>query len=156
MEERVEIHTDGGCINNPGPGGYGAVLLYKGRRKELSGGFHRTTNNRMELMAAIVALEALKRECPVLIRTDSQYLARGMERGGAEKWSMNGWMTDKKRKVKNPDLWQRLLEAASRHEVRFEWTKGHAGDTENERCHRLASRTMRKKNLPADEGYERG
>lgn len=128
MEERVEIHTDGGCIGNPGPGGYGVVLIYKERSKELSGGFRRTTNNRMELMAAIVGLEALNRECRAVVRTDSEYLARGVERGWVEKWRVNGWRTSKKKDVANVDLWMRLLDAASRHEVRFEWTKGHAGN----------------------------
>lgn len=106
----------------------------------------------MEIMAAIVGFEALERECRVTLHTDSEYLSKNVDR--AEKWRENGWKTGKKKKVANADLWRRLLDASSRHEVRFEWTKGHAGDPENERCHRLAARAMRKKNLPADEGYE--
>lgn len=153
--DAVGIHTDGGCVGNPGPGGYGAILIYKNARKELFGGFRSTTNNRMELIAAIVGLEALNRECRVVLHTDSEHLAKGMEKGWAKKWRENGWRTSKKKEVANVDLRRRLLDTASRHEIRFAWTKGHAGDAENERCHRLASRVMRKERLPADEGYER-
>ncbi len=147
--DEVELHTDGGCLDNPGPGGYGIVLHYKNARKEPSGGFRMTTNNRMELIAG---LEALKRECRVVLRTDSEYVAKNVDR--AEKWRENGWKRHRNRRVANADLWERLLDSVSRHEVRVEWTKGHAGDPDNERCHRLASRAMRMKMLPADEGYE--
>lgn len=150
---RVEIYTDGGAIGAPGPGGYGVVLLYGDRRREISGGFRRTTNNRMELMAAIAGLEALKRPCAVTLYTDSKYAADGIGKGWAEGWRKNNWRKKNKGKALNPDLWGRLLELCVRHEVTFEWVKGHAGVPENERCHELTEE-VRHGNLPPDEAYE--
>jgi ribonuclease HI len=153
--KRVIIYTDGGCIGNPGPGGYGVVLLFGEHRKELSGGFRLTTNNRMELMAAIVGLEALKTPCAVTLYSDSKYLVDAMELGWAERWRLNGWRRNKSEKALNPDLWQRLLKACKKHEVRFQWVKGHAGNLENERCDYLANTAAMQKNLPEDENYVR-
>lgn len=152
--KKVVMYTDGGCIGNPGPGGYGVVLLSEGHRKELSGGFRLTTNNRMELMAAIVGLEALKKPCEVTLYSDSKYLVDAMELGWAKRWQANGWRRNKKEKAVNPDLWQRLLEVCKKHEVKFRWVKGHAGNLENERCDYLANTTAMQKNLPGDEGYQ--
>ena len=133
----VTIYTDGGCHGNPGPGGWGAVLIYKGREREIFGGEPLTTNNRMELMAAIAALEALTRPCQVELHTDSQYLRNGITEwiGG---WKANGWKTAAKKPVKNADLWQRLDAARQRHDVNWHWVRGHAGHPENERADRLA------------------
>ena len=133
----VEIFTDGACSGNPGPGGWGAVLRYGAVEKELSGGEAATTNNRMELMAAIAALEALKRPSAVRIHTDSMYLRDGITRY-IHKWKTNGWKTADKKPVKNVDLWQRLEAALERHRVEWHWVKGHAGHAENERADALA------------------
>ena len=153
MEERIIIYTDGACLGNPGPGGYGAVLLYQGKRKELSGGYRRTTNNRMELMGAIAALEALKTRSKVLLHTDSRYVVDAVEKGWAQKWRRNGWRKPDKQMAMNPDLWERLLAACGQHEVRFEWVKGHAGNVENERCDVLANLAAAGQELAADPGY---
>lgn len=134
---RVEIFTDGACSGNPGPGGWGAVLRYNGTDKELRGGEPATTNNRMELMAAIRALEALKRPMPVTLTTDSQYVKNGMTQWLAG-WKARGWKTADKKPVKNVDLWQRLEAALAPHDVRWQWVKGHAGHPENERADALA------------------
>jgi ribonuclease HI len=150
----VTIYTDGACIPNPGPGGYGVVLLYQGARKELSGGFRLTTNNRMEITAAVVGLEALKCPCNVTLYTDSRYLADSITLGWARRWRENGWMRGRKARARNHDLWDRLLEACAPHRVTFEWVRGHAGDPENERCDKLSVRAARGKNLPPDIGYE--
>lgn len=140
MEQKktVEVFTDGACLGNPGPGGYGAILRYKGKEKELSGGEAETTNNRMELMAAISALEALREPCRVKLCSDSKYVVDGMGKGWAKKWRANGWMRNKKDPALNPDLWERLLAQFERHEVELIWVKGHAGHPENERCDQLA------------------
>jgi len=137
VTERVAIWTDGACSGNPGPGGWGAVLRWGEHEKELKGGEQLTTNNRMELMAAIAALESLKRPCPVSLHTDSQYL-RGGVTGWLKGWKRNGWRTADKKPVKNEDLWRRLDDAAQRHDVDWLWVKGHAGDELNERADRLA------------------
>jgi ribonuclease HI len=150
----VIIYTDGACVGNPGPGGYGVVLLFGSHRKEISGGFRLTTNNRMEMMAAIVGLRALKTRCTVTIHTDSQYLVRAIMGGWAARWRANGWKRTRKSKAINADLWEQLLELCAQHEVEFLWVKGHAGIKENERCDELAERTARHKDLPIDEGYE--
>ena len=133
----VLIYTDGACSGNPGPGGWGAVLISGGHERELSGGEPQTTNNRMEIMAAIAALEALKRPCAVDLHTDSQYLRQGITEwiGG---WKARGWLTADKKAVKNEDLWKRLDLARARHEVRWHWVKGHAGHPLNERADGLA------------------
>ena len=133
----VVIYTDGACSGNPGPGGWGSVLKYNGHRRELSGGESQTTNNRMELMAAIAALETLKRPCEVELHTDSTYVMKGISEWIAS-WKARGWKTAAKKPVKNVDLWQRLDEAASRHRVDWRWVKGHSGVPENERADELA------------------
>ncbi len=134
----VEIFTDGACSGNPGPGGYGTILRYKGVEKELSGGASETTNNRMELTAAIVGLEALKEKCNVTLYSDSKYLIDAVNCGWAVKWRENGWMRTKKDKALNPDLWDKLLSLLEFHEVELIWVKGHAGHPENERCDQMA------------------
>jgi len=133
----VEIFTDGACSGNPGPGGWGAVLRWNGHERELSGGEAATTNNRMELMAAIQALETLKRGCRVKLSTDSNYLKEGITRWIHE-WKRRGWKTADKKPVKNVDLWQRLEQAIEPHEVQWEWVRAHAGHPENERADALA------------------
>jgi ribonuclease HI len=150
----VTIYTDGACLGNPGPGGYGIVLIHGDKRKELSGGRRLTTNNRMELLAAIVALVALKRECQVDLYTDSQYLRSGIEQGWARKWRANGWRKADKSPVKNVDLWQRLLAEIDRHEVRLHWVRGHVGNHDNERADRLAVAAAKQPDLPPDPGFE--
>ena len=137
MSETVEIFTDGACSGNPGPGGWGAVLRYRGREKELSGGERQTTNNRMELMAAIAALEALKRPSRVGLWTDSTYLRDGITKW-IHAWRRRGWKTADRKPVKNQDLWERLDRAMQPHDVEFHWVRGHAGHPENERADRLA------------------
>jgi ribonuclease HI len=151
---QVIIYTDGGAQGNPGPGGFGAVMLYNQHRKELSGGFRLTTNNRMELMAAISALEKLKTPCDVTLYTDSRYVADSINLGWAKRWLANGWRKNKTEKALNPDLWERLLDLLAQHTVRVLWVKGHAGNTENERCDALSVAAARQPNLPADEPYE--
>lgn len=140
-EDVVEIFTDGACSGNPGPGGWGAVLRWRGHEKELSGGEANTTNNRMELMAAIQALEALKRRAHVRITTDSNYLKQGIT-SWIHRWKAKGWRTADNKPVKNTDLWQRLDAAMQRHEVEWNWTRGHAGHPENERADALATAAM--------------
>jgi len=147
---QITIFTDGSSQGNPGPGGYGVLILSEGKRKELSGGFRRTTNNRMELMAAIAGLEALPQPAQVRLYSDSQYLVKGMALGWARQWRAKGY-----RKKKNPDLWDRLLDLSDRHEVEFIYVAGHAGHPENERCDQLANAAAGRRGLPADEGYER-
>ena len=142
-EEPVEIHTDGACSGNPGPGGWGAILEWKGKRRELSGGEPMTTNNRMELLAAIAALEALARPMPVVLFTDSQYLRQGITEWIAG-WRARGWRTADKKPVKNQDLWERLDKARKRHRVEWRWLKGHAGHVENERADELAREEIRR------------
>ena len=133
----VEIYTDGSCLHNPGPGGWGAILVYGEQEKELSGGELDTTNNRMELMAAIMALEALKRPVMVVLTSDSTYLRDGITKW-INGWKKNGWKTAAKKPVANQDLWQRLDLAIQGHEISWEWVKGHAGHPMNERCDELA------------------
>ncbi len=134
----VDIFTDGACSGNPGPGGWGAVLRFAGKEKELSGGEKNTTNNRMELTAVIKALEALKEPCEVRLVTDSKYVADGLTKGWARSWQKNGWRKADKKPALNSDLWERLLTLTDIHGVTVEWVKGHAGHPENERCDRLA------------------
>ena len=136
--KKVEIFTDGACSGNPGPGGWGAVLRYEGREKELSGGELDTTNNRMELMAAIKALSALKEPCNVVLTTDSKYLADGITKGWAQSWKNNGWRKADKKPALNTDLWEQILTLFSKHSVTINWVKGHNGHPENERCDALA------------------
>jgi ribonuclease HI len=151
---RVTIYSDGACIGNPGPGGYGVVLLHESARKELSGGFRRTTNNRMEILAAIMGLEALKSECLVDLYSDSEYVVNAMERGWARSWKAKSWRRSTGEPALNPDLWQRMLDLAERHVVTFHWVRGHAGDRENERADHLAVAAASQPDLPPDEYYE--
>ena len=141
--KRVEIYTDGACSGNPGPGGWGAILRFNGVEKEMSGGDPETTNNRMEMMAAISALEALKRPCVVDIFTDSSNARDGITKW-IFGWQKRGWKTADKKPVKNVELWQRLLEALKTHKVEWHWVKGHAGHPENERCDELARQAVPK------------
>ncbi len=141
MTKAVVIFTDGACSGNPGPGGWGAVLTFEGSEREICGGEPDTTNNRMELMAAISALETLKRPCLVELHTDSQYL-RGGVTGWMDNWKKRGWLTADKKPVKNIELWKRLDEARLRHDVSWHWVKGHAGHEMNERADELARRGM--------------
>ena len=144
MAPRVEIFTDGACSGNPGAGGWGAILRYKTEEKELSGGELETTNNRMELMAVIKALSALKTSCNISLYTDSQYVMKGITEWMSS-WKSNGWKTsNKKQPVKNIDLWQQLDELAKKHEIRWIWVKGHNGHPENERCDALATASAEK------------
>ena len=134
----IELFTDGACSGNPGPGGWGVVLRYNGHEKELSGGEANTTNNRMELTAAIEGLSALKETCKVRLVTDSKYVADGITKGWAESWRKNNWRKADKKPALNPDLWEKLLNLINEHDVTIEWVKGHAGHPENERCDQLA------------------
>jgi len=135
----ITIYTDGACSGNPGPGGYGVVLIdQEGRRKELSQGYRATTNNRMELLGVIVALEALKRPCDVTLFSDSEYVVHAIQKGWLVNWQKKGWRKADKKPVMNVDLWQRLLPKLEEHNIEFKWTKGHAGNPENERCDELA------------------
>ncbi len=134
----VEIYTDGACSGNPGPGGWGAILRYGGREKELSGGEARTTNNRMELTGVIAALEALREPCVVELWSDSKYVVDALEKGWAVKWRAGGWRKPDKKPALNPDLWERLLALAETHEIRCHWVKGHADNEYNNRCDALA------------------
>ncbi len=136
--KHVEIFTDGACQGNPGPGGWGAVLRYKGTEKEISGGEKGTTNNRMELSAVIEALKLLKEPCSVTLYSDSQYVCNALKLGWAKKWRANGWMRNKKEPALNPELWDELLKLCEKHTVEVVWVKGHAGHPENERCDALA------------------
>ncbi|MBN1974804.1 MAG: ribonuclease HI [Sedimentisphaerales bacterium] len=145
----VIIYTDGGCDPNPGAGGYGVVLIYGKHRKELSGGFRLTTNNRMEMYAAIMALETLKEPCKVKLYSDSKYLVNAMTLGWIKRWENKGWS-----KVKNPDLWKKIAGQCKRHKVEFLWVKGHNGNPNNERCDVLALNASKAKNLQVDEIYE--
>ena len=137
-KKTISIFTDGACSGNPGPGGWGAILRYKNHEKEISGFEKETTNNRMELLAVINALESLKEHCMVQIFTDSQYIANAFNKGWLEKWQQNGWKTSAKKAVKNKELWLRLVKMSQKHELSWNWVKGHAGHPENERCDQLA------------------
>lgn len=148
-DKRVTIYTDGACSGNPGPGGWGAILVYGGKRKELCGGEQMTTNNRMELTAACAGLEALTRRCAVDLVTDSQYVKGGIT-GWIFGWKKNGWKTADRKPVKNADLWQRLEAARERHQVEWHWVKGHAGHEMNERADELAREGM----APFKPGYK--
>ena len=153
--KEVKIYTDGACLGNPGPGGYGVVLLYKGNRQQLSGGFRLTTNNRMEILAAIEGLKALKGRWAVTLYSDSQYLVDTMTKGWVEKWQQNNWKRTKKDKAKNVDLWQKLLDFCQQHQVDFVWVRGHSGNQENEYCDHLAVRAAQQPDLAPDYQYER-
>jgi ribonuclease HI len=151
MDDRkqVKIYTDGACSGNPGPGGYGAILIYKGSEKELSGAEGSTTNNRMELTAAITALGQLKEPCDVELYSDSQYLVDAMTKGWAERWRRNGWKRNKTDPALNPDLWEKLLSLCHTHRVTFHWVRGHASNEYNNRCDALAVGAVKKLKTPA-------
>lgn len=136
--KEVQLYTDGACSGNPGPGGYGAILVFEGKEKKLQGGEKSTTNNRMELMGAIVGLEALKEPCRVLLTSDSKYLVDAVEKKWLENWQKRGWKKADGKPALNVDLWQRLQAQLDRHAVTFRWIKGHAGHAYNERCDALA------------------
>lgn len=155
--KKVIIYTDGACLGNPGPGGWAAILTLSGTaiRKELCGGFRKTTNNRMEILAAVEGLRALKKPCEVELYTDSRYLCDAVRKNWLANWQKNSWLKSDKKPVRNPDLWKKLLTHMGAHQIRFNWLRGHAGHVENERCDELAGMCARQKNLPPDEEYER-
>lgn len=150
---KVVIFTDGASTGNPGPGGYGVVMLYGARRKELSGGFRCTTNNRMELTAVIAALQALKKPAQVVLYADSRYVVDGVEKGWARRWKARGWMRSANVQAENADLWAVLLDLLDRHKVELRWVRGHARHPENERCDQLAVQAAHGRGLPDDAGY---
>jgi ribonuclease HI len=149
----VTIHTDGACLGNPGPGGFGAVLAFGDTKREISGGFRLTTNNRMELLAVIEALTSLTRPCAVTLVTDSRYVHDAIEKRWLASWQKKGWVNAEKKPVKNQDLWRRLIPLLVTHKVRFSWVRGHTGNPDNERCDVLARSAATKSGLPADTGY---
>jgi len=149
----LEIWTDGACVVNPGPGGYGIVFKYKGQKWEKAGGFRLTTNNRMEIMGALVALETLPEKCKVIIYSDSQYLVNSVTKGWIKRWKAKNWNKKHNKKVPNADLWERILQLLDQHDIELRWIKGHDSTIENERCDQLAESASRKPNLPIDEGY---
>ena len=153
MTKHVFIYTDGSCLGNPGPGGYGAILKYKEHDKELAHGYTLTTNNRMELLAPIKALQSLKEPCKVTLTTDSQYVRQGITQW-IHNWIKNNWKTAAKQPVKNVDLWQLLHKENQRHDIEWKWVKGHSGHSENERCDDLAREAAEGKNLSIDQGYK--
>ncbi len=152
--KEVTIYTDGACSGNPGPGGFGAILAYGGREKELSEGYRKTTNNRMELLGVIRALEALREPCRVDLYSDSKYVVEAIEKGWAVTWQKNGWKR-KSGPAQNPDLWARLLALFEMHAVTCHWVKGHAENEKNNRCDALATAAYAKNNLLIDEEYEK-
>ena len=154
MLDKIIIYTDGACSGNPGPGGYGTVMQYGENRKELSGGFRKTTNNRMELLAVIEGLQLLKRPCEVTVFSDSKYIVDAVNKGWAERWQGNGWKRNKKERALNPDLWAKLLELLGTHTVNLRWVKGHAGNPGNERADSLAVAASQGDALAIDEEYE--
>jgi len=151
--DTIIIYTDGACTGNPGKGGYGAVIIDRDRREELAGGYKLTTNNRMEMMGAIAALESLKSNSKVKLHTDSKYIVDAVNKGWAKKWQSKGWRRNAKEMAKNPDLWQEILDLCKIHDIEFVWVKGHAGIAENERCDRLAVDAAHGRDLAIDEGY---
>ena len=153
--EEVDIYTDGACSGNPGPGGYGVVMIAGEKRLELSAGYRSTTNNRMELLAVIVALERLKRPSSVTIYTDSQYVAKAINDGWLQGWIKRGWKKSNRKPVENIDLWKRLLPLLDTHDVTFRWIRGHSEIPENERCDQLAVAAATGGELKVDEGFER-
>lgn len=151
----IIMYTDGCALNNPGPGGYGAVILDGNKRREISDGFKRTTNNRMELLACIQGLASFAEPSGIILYSDSKYVVNGITKGWAKRWKKNGWMRTKTDPAINPDLWDRLLDLCEKHDVSFVWVKGHAGNPENERCDQLANQAAMRKGLPEDTGYRR-
>ncbi len=151
ITDTVDIYTVGSCLTTRGAGGYGVVILRNGDRQELSGGFEYTTNNRMEMLAVIMALKQLESPTKVNLYTDSQYVVNAIMKGWAKKWQKNNWRRNAKEKAKNPDLWAELLDLCKKHHVNFIWVRGHSGNKENERCDRLAFNAAKGKNLARDE-----
>ena len=151
----VELHTDGACSGNPGPGGCAAILVHGAHRKEIVRGFRRTTNNRMELLAVLFGLRALKDRCAVEIHTDSKYVMDAVVEGWLQRWKTNGWRTTARKPVKNADLWKDLDAELAKHETRFHWIKGHSGHPENTRCDALAVAASKGSALDVDEAFER-
>lgn len=154
MDAVIEIYTDGACKGNPGPGGYGVVLIAGEAKKELSGGFRKTTNNRMELLACIEGLRSLKGPRRVILTSDSKYVVNAMVKGWAKKWRAKGWKLSPSKPAKNPDLWAELLDLCEEHTVEFKWVKGHNDHPENERCDALAVEASNGNELPIDLGFE--
>ena len=154
MLKEINMYTDGASSGNPGPGGYGVILKYKDNIKELSGGFRKTTNNRMELKAVIEGLKSLKENCKVNIYSDSKYIVDAIEQEWIYKWKNFGWKRNKKEKLLNPDLWKKLFDLLQENEVKLFWVKGHYGHPENERCDYLAVKASQQPDLPADEAFE--
>ena len=152
----VTIYTDGACKGNPGPGAYAAVLISGRHRKEIAAGYRMTTNNRMELLAAISALELLHEPCRIELHSDSKYLVQAITQKWIEGWKRRNWLTSDKKPVKNKDLWLRLIRAMEPHRIHWSWVKGHAGNTENERCDDLANIAVTGKSLKEDVGFEGG
>lgn len=152
--DAVLIYTDGASLGNPGPGGYGILWINQGDRQELSGGYRRTTNNRMELIACIKALQPLKKTDRAVLFSDSRYVINAVAKGWARRWRRNGWMRSATQPAENADLWSQLLDLLDNRTVEFRWVRGHAGTPENERCDQLAVQAALTKNLPADDGYE--
>ena len=152
----IELFTDGACLGNPGPGGYAAILKIDKHCREISGGFRKTTNSRMELMAAIAGLEALEKPCRVTLYSDSRYLVDTYNKGDVRRWQANGWMRTRREAAENVDLWERLLELCKVHQVEMVWVEGHAGHPENNRCDQLARIAAQDENLPPDEAFEAG
>ncbi len=151
----VTVYTDGACSGNPGPGGYGVVMLSGDKRRELSQGYRSTTNNRMELLSVIVALESLNRPCRVRIYSDSQYVVNAVTKGWVYSWQKKGWRKADKKPALNVDLWERLLPLLEKHDVHFEWVRGHNNVVENEVCDQLAVEASRSSNLLEDSGFRR-
>lgn len=152
----IVIFTDGACRGNPGPGGYGVALFQGKHRKEFSGGFEKTTNNRMELMACIVGLRSLRGTCDVIVYSDSKYVVDCVKKGWAARWQANHWMRNKKEAAENVDLWKEMLSLCDNHTVEFRWVKGHAGIEENEVCDRLSTEAARGNRLEVDKGFTQG
>jgi ribonuclease HI len=151
--QEVEIYTDGACSGNPGSGGYGIVLKHRDNIKEISGGYRQTTNNRMELIAVITGLEALKRTCEVKLYSDSKYIIDAVNKGWTKKWKENGWRRDRNKPVKNVDLWIKILNLAERHKITWVWVKGHDENVFNNRCDKLAQEAINKQPLQEDLGF---
>ena len=151
--KEITIYTDGSSRGNPGPGGYGTLLIYQGHKKELSSGFAKTTNNRMEIMAAIAGIESLKEPCKVTVYSDSKYVIDAMDKGWIHGWKKKGWSRGPKKPLQNADLWQRMDSVVKSHDISWKWVKGHAGIPENERCDQLANEAAELPNNPTDIGF---
>ncbi|MEJ6571669.1 MAG: ribonuclease HI [Akkermansiaceae bacterium] len=152
--KQVIIYTDGSSRGNPGPGGFGTLLIYKTQRKEISGGFAKTTNNRMEILAALVGIESLSETCEITVYSDSKYVIDTMAKGWIHGWKKKGWSRGKNKPLKNVDLWKRMSAAVLPHSITWKWVKGHAGNPNNERCDVLATTAADKRGNPADKGFE--